>query len=230
MFSYYGSKSKIVHRYPAPKYGQIIEPFAGSARYALRYFECEVLLIDKYDRLIEIWRWLQKASVSDILSLPDVPANLDTFKFLSAPERDFLGFQWMPGTVYPGVKIGSLRNSDPAYWQRCRRRVAESLFKIRHWEIRCGDYTDAPQVKATWFIDPPYQVGGIKYKWGTRHLNFTDLRDWIKTREGQVIVCENSKADWMPFSPLVRNQGAQTTNAMECIWTGDFRPFQLSLF
>ena len=30
MFSYYGSKSKIAHLYPAPQYDRIIEPFAGS--------------------------------------------------------------------------------------------------------------------------------------------------------------------------------------------------------
>jgi len=33
MFSYYGSKSKIVDYYPPPKHKRIIEPFAGSARY-----------------------------------------------------------------------------------------------------------------------------------------------------------------------------------------------------
>ena len=31
MFSYYGSKSKIVDYYPPPKHKKIIEPFAGSA-------------------------------------------------------------------------------------------------------------------------------------------------------------------------------------------------------
>jgi site-specific DNA-adenine methylase len=39
MFSYYGSKSKIIDHYPAPKFNKIIEPFAGSARY-LASFLC----------------------------------------------------------------------------------------------------------------------------------------------------------------------------------------------
>lgn len=39
MFSYYGSKSKIVNYYPPPKENIIIEPFAGSARYSLKYFD-----------------------------------------------------------------------------------------------------------------------------------------------------------------------------------------------
>lgn len=47
MFSYYGSKSKVVDLYPSPKFGKIIEPFAGSARYSLKYFDRDVLLVDK---------------------------------------------------------------------------------------------------------------------------------------------------------------------------------------
>ncbi len=42
MFSYYGSKSKIVKHYPPPEYDTIIEPFAGSARYALMYYNKNV--------------------------------------------------------------------------------------------------------------------------------------------------------------------------------------------
>ena len=39
MWSYCGSKSKLVKHYPTPKHNLTIEPFAGSARYALRYWE-----------------------------------------------------------------------------------------------------------------------------------------------------------------------------------------------
>ena len=48
MFSYYGSKSKLVDYYPPPKFDKIIEPFAGSARYSLKYWQNDILLIDKY--------------------------------------------------------------------------------------------------------------------------------------------------------------------------------------
>jgi len=44
MFSYYGSKSKIVDCYPAPRYDKIIEPFAGSARYSLKWWNREYAL------------------------------------------------------------------------------------------------------------------------------------------------------------------------------------------
>ena len=70
MFSYYGSKSKIIDYYMEPKYNKIIEPFAGSARYALKYFEHEVTIVDKFDRVVQLWKWLQQCTPSDILRLP----------------------------------------------------------------------------------------------------------------------------------------------------------------
>ncbi len=59
MWSYYGAKTSIVDYYPKPKFDKIIEPFAGTARYALKYFDRDVLLVDKYDVIVKIWRWLQ---------------------------------------------------------------------------------------------------------------------------------------------------------------------------
>ena len=59
MFSYYGSKSKIVDYYPPPKHKRIIEPFAGSARYSLKYWQNDVLLVDKYEVVVNLWKWLQ---------------------------------------------------------------------------------------------------------------------------------------------------------------------------
>lgn len=37
MWSYYGSKTKLVDLYPPPKTDKIIEPFCGSAKYSLKY-------------------------------------------------------------------------------------------------------------------------------------------------------------------------------------------------
>jgi site-specific DNA-adenine methylase len=71
MWSYYGGKGHTVNLYPKPKHGLIIEPFAGSAKYSLKYFEKEVLLIDKYHVIVSIWHFLQQCSQKDILGLPD---------------------------------------------------------------------------------------------------------------------------------------------------------------
>ena len=81
MFSYYGSKSKVVDLYPSPKFGKIIEPFAGSARYSLKYFDREVILVDKYPVIVDLWKWLQQTSESDIMGLPNLEngQSLDNF-------------------------------------------------------------------------------------------------------------------------------------------------------
>jgi len=72
MWSYYGSKSKVVDLYPTPKFDKIIEPFAGSARYSLKWFDRDILLVDKYDVVVNLWRWLQQCSENDILKLPEL--------------------------------------------------------------------------------------------------------------------------------------------------------------
>ena len=69
MFSYYGAKTNIIDLYPIPKFDKIIEPFAGSARYSLKYFEKDILLVDKYPVIVEIWHFLQDASENDIKKL-----------------------------------------------------------------------------------------------------------------------------------------------------------------
>ena len=70
--------------------------------------------------------------------------------------------------------------------------------------------------EATWFIDPPYQFGGHAYV--ENKINFNHLSNWCKTREGQVIVCENTKADWLPFKPMINNKGTHKITT-EAIWS-----------
>lgn len=38
-------------------------------------------------------------------------------------------------------------------------------------------------------------------------------------RSGQVVVCENTKADWLPFKPMKQIQGGANTNTTEAIWS-----------
>lgn len=42
-------------------------------------------------------------------------------------------------------------------WEISKRIMAQNLYKVKHWEIINGDYTEAPDIKATWFVDPPYK-------------------------------------------------------------------------
>ena len=73
---------------------------------------------------------------------------------------------------------------------------------------------------ATWFIDPPYQHGGQYYKFGNKDINFEELSEWCKNRFGQIVVCENSKATWLPFKPLVEMRGNKFKTT-ECVFIKD---------
>lgn len=231
MFSYYGSKSKIVDLYPRPKYGKIIEPFAGSARYSLKYFDREILLVDKYPVIVDLWNYLKQASENDILSLPDVNAGDDIREMnLDPGARLLIGFCINGGSTEP-KSIGTDNiNRNFNSWNRDKKRIAKELYKIRHWEIRLGSYEDLENELATWFIDPPYQVGGELYK--VSGIDYSHLAKWSRSRLGHVIVCENTAADWLPFYPM-RELHGQARKTVEAIWSNmphNFEARQAQLF
>lgn len=216
MFSYYGSKSKIVDYYPPPKHDKIIEPFAGSARYSLKWFDRDVTIVDKYDVVINIWKWLQSASEKDVTSLPTLYKGENIRELnLSEPEKQFLGMLAGVASTSPRWKVSeyaSIQNGRKNQLQR----IADQLYKIRHWNIILGSYEDLENLEATWFIDPPYEFGGNGYKHGK--IDYKHLAGWCKERKGQVIVCENTKATWMNFKPMKNLHGAMR-ETVEAIWS-----------
>lgn len=214
MFSYYGSKSKIVDYYPPPKHKKIIEPFAGSARYSLKYWQNDVLLVDKYPVIVGIWNYLIQATKSDILALPDLKTgdNVDTFN-ISQEEKWLIGFCINGGSAQPKKTA-----KDYNTWGEAKIRIADDVQKIKHWKVILGSYEDLENEEATWFIDPPYQFGGEWYVKSTKNIDFYKLAEWCQGRKGQVIVCENTKADWLPFKPMVDMQGAMYKTT-EAIWS-----------
>lgn len=109
MFSYYGSKSRVVKFYPKPKYDRIIEPFAGSARYSLLYYDRDVTIVDKYEVVVKIWKWLQLCSPNDILSLPDLTTGMVLSDCnLCEEERLFLGMCAGIASTSPRNKISTI--------------------------------------------------------------------------------------------------------------------------
>ncbi|GAG31259.1 unnamed protein product, partial [marine sediment metagenome] len=100
-FSYFGSKSKIVKYYSPPTRDPIIEPFAGSARYALRYWDHDVWVNDSYPAVFNMWNYLQQATPSDINSLPDLKKGDKIPKSLSPEEQLLMGFAIGRGNAYP---------------------------------------------------------------------------------------------------------------------------------
>ena len=215
MFSYYGSKSKIVDCYPPPKFDKVIEPFAGSARYALKYWQKEVLLVDKYESIVVAWNFLINASEKDILTLPKMKLgdSLDDFD-ISYEEKKFMGFMVQSSSGDRKTLTSFMADVIDANL----KKISENLFKIRHWKVKKGCYTELENIEATWFVDPPYQFGGEHYKEPTKNIDFNHLSNWCKNRNGQVIVCENTKADWMDFKPMVDMQGAMFKTT-EAIWS-----------
>ena len=65
-----------------------------------------------------------------------------------------------------------------------------------------GSYHEAPDVRATWFVDPPYVGAGTHYRCSSKAIDFDHLGAWCVDRRGQVLVCENEGATWLPFAPF----------------------------
>jgi site-specific DNA-adenine methylase len=202
MFSYFGSKSKLIEKYPKPTfYGAIVEPFAGSARYSLQYWDNDIYLYDINPTVINVWHYLQSASANDILGLPilKIGNHIDNFN-LTQPEKDLIGFELCRGKAVPRKVVSKF--SD---WSKARLRIAENIHKIKHWKIELLNYYDIPDIKATYFIDPPYilkKETGMNYPFGHKQMDYNKLANWCKTRKGQVIVCGGTNDFWLPFNDL----------------------------
>lgn len=218
-FSYYGGKWSLAKRYPEPEHDIIIEPFAGSAGYSLRYPDRRVVLIEKNPKVAAIWRYLISADPERILALPDVDERGVDVLEVSDAERWLIGFWLHRVSDRPGRKPSNWMRRNPdddpkkgmLWGPRCRERIASQVVSIRHWIIIEGDYTNAPDAEATHFIDPPYNnIAGSHYPCGPKDIDFDALGSWCSTRRGLVIVCENDGASWLPFRPFARTMGSTT--------------------
>ena len=207
-FTYYGGKWRAAPRYPAPRCDTVIEPFAGAAGYAVRYPEKNVILIEKDEQIAAMWHYIIHATEQEILALPDLAQN-ETTDNLSVPQeaKTLIGFWLQKGARIPGKKASVWMRegiNQTGWWGNAiRERIASQLSAIRHWKIITGDYTMSPNVEATWFIDPPYEISGKIYRCGSDDIDFHALAEWCKSRKGQVMVCENVGATWLPFTPFM---------------------------
>lgn len=235
-FSLYGSKWRAAPHYPSPSRGTIIEPFAGSAGYSLRYPELSITLIEKDPIIAETWRYLIGAPSGEILGLPDIKDNesVDDLR-VSDGARHLIGWWLNAGSAQPKKTPGAwMRQSlerggkgwttgtGALFWgPRVRERIASQQEHIRHWVVIEGDYRDAPDIDGTWFVDPPYQKAGKHYRCSS--VNYADLAAWCDSRIGQIIVCENEGADWLPFLPWRHVKANESRHggkvSKEVVWT-----------
>ncbi len=223
MWSYYGAKTNIVNCYPPPKHERIIEPFAGSARYALKYFDREVILVDKYEVIVKIWRWLQQCSVEDIKKLPRMKEGqrLDDFNFDCDEAKNLCGFLIGFANTEPRKVTTSKLTQRPNFMNFRLNQIADSLHKIKHWDIRLGSFEEIPNQIATWFVDPPYNsVAGKLYVHNSSAIAYDFLGKWCQERMGQVIACEGVGSTWLPFRPVAAQK---TTGRMshETVWLNE---------
>lgn len=224
MFSYYGSKSKLARLYPKPRYNIIVEPFCGAAWYSSLHYNKGVLLNDLYPPIYNIWNWLiNEASQDEIIGNSDFYQGQNIIDLpLTQPHKDLIGFCINRGSVSPKniVQKWSCQAKGRPDWASTTnyqlRRISDMLPNIRHWQARFGDYRNLPDIEATWFIDPPYQNGGELYS--ENKIDYSELAEWCLGRSGQVIVCENNQADWLPFSEL-REITGQRKKTTEVFWT-----------
>jgi site-specific DNA-adenine methylase len=235
-FGFYGGKWRdAVKHYPSPENETIVEPFAGSAGYALRYYDRKVILCEIDPTLAAVWSYLVRARESEILALPNLEPHQDVDDLPLMPEARWLIGMWLNRGVSTPRKSPSKWMRDGirpgSFWgDRVRQTIARQLSKIRHWRIYNCSYLEAPlSSAATWFIDPPYQRAGKHYRYSSDAIDYADLAEWCKERQGQVIVCENDGADWLPFRALAH---VKTTRARrrskEVVWIRESQEKQFS--
>jgi hypothetical protein len=166
--------------------------------------------LEKYDVIVNLWKWLQKCSEKDILGIRQLRfgESTDDFKWDCQEQKDLVGFIITGAPTMPKKSASKWKTIIRPNTQNHRlKTIAENLKKIRHWKIELADYSSVKNEQATWFIDPPYIIGGKYYKYGSKDINYNDLGKWCESRNGQIIVCEAQGANWLPFQFLTDSRG-----------------------
>lgn len=248
-YSYYGSKSRIIHHYPPPdlQYPLIIEPFAGAGAYCMRWAG----LTKHIGMTWPIGQcWLNDLD----------PKTYAIWKFLTNPHATYCVDGYVPQTIRAGQKVSELLPSSVVEeypgllyllqaeanqgtqgargvhdqvtkfgeitWPRLKNKLLIWVLPtVKDFKITNLDYRSIPNQPATWFIDPPYNnEAGRRYRTGVG-IDYDELAVWCKSRQGQVIVAENAGAKWLPFEELTARAGIksryQRSTAHEMLWTND---------
>lgn len=214
MFYFYGRKKQLAKYYPAPIYDTIIEPFAGAAAYSgyKDNWKKNVILIEKDEKVFKIWDWLiNEATENEIINLPDLKVGEKSSEFLhivhAATKMAF---------HFKTIKVTEVLQRN---WEISKRVMSKDLHKVKHWQIINDDYSNAPNIEATWFIDPPYKgSSGLGYRHSSKLIDYNKLAEWTLNRKGEVIFCEGEEGDYLPFNPLVNLNGIAGKISKEVIY------------
>ena len=223
-FSFYGGKWRDTPKhFPSPEFETIVEPFAGSAGYSVRYPDHDVVLCDIDPIIASVWQYLIEVKPDEILSLPGLQPG-QTVDDLAVPQeaRWLIGFWLNKGAERPRKSPSQWMREDnqpECYWgNRVRTTIASQVESIRHWRIYNCSYEDCPVTEvATWFVDPPYQHAGRHYRFGSKLIDYASLGRWCKELPGQVVVCEQQGATWLPFRTLGDVKTSRTSRSVEML-------------
>lgn len=220
MFYYYGAKRVLAPHYPRPQYRTVVEPFAGSAQYAVRCLldrsADHAVLVDRDPRVVQMWDRLLHAEVGDVLSLPPLRVGETT--------DDPLVMVTAASNSWGSAKRYTITERMAARWPLMLDWIAEVLPHVKgRVEVSQGDYTEGSLPEpATYFVDPPYQgQPGKGYAKGCNSdaLDFRALGEWCQSLNGHVIAVDQMGADWLPFKPLKGHRSSVGTMHLEAIWT-----------
>ena len=222
-FGYFGAKHGLARFYSPPLHDVVIEPFCGSAAYSVYWAKKgkvkHAILRDTNVKIVELWRRLKFMSEKDLDSIPDPVKGERTVEPLIAAASAEQGMAVLSG------RSRQVTERMVKSWPNLKSRIREALPFIRDWDVEHASYDACPDIEATWFIDPPYgfrigedgkqRAGGVRYhEWFPQDpIDYKVLAAWSMSRKGQVIVCEQHPASWLPFVEFRRqtnNVGAGT--------------------
>jgi hypothetical protein len=178
-----------------------------------------VILVEKDPRVCEIWERLLDMDEDDLLNYPIPKAGERT--------SDFLLMTSACSNRIARTKEMIVTKRMPVVLKRMFKQIAAVLPHVKgRIEIIEGNYTKAPNIAATWFIDPPYHVNGRPQQRGMGYaeecnsasLDYAKLAEWCRKRKGQKIVCEQKGAEWLPFEHLRLARNSIGNNAAEVAW------------
>lgn len=209
MFPYFGRKDRLARHFPEPAYPLIIEPFAGSMSWSFAHRPQGAMGFETDERVVGLWyRICADPAGFAAMPPPEVGTITDDLfiKLCSYSEHAL--------TSGP-MTVTSRMVRD---WTHVTERAARwALWARAKVGYRHESYENAPDVEATWFIDPPYQHANRR-GYRDKDLDYGALAEWVMTRRGQVIVCEQAGADWAPFQPLTDIVSHRGKRKAEVIW------------
>lgn len=219
----------IVNQYPKPLHNTIVEPFAGGAAYSLRWYQHKIILYELNQKTYDMWKFILSADapyyikqipilkkgdlISENIIINDMPQGL----------INILKATCNLGTAGISKNYNTVTKLSAENWvHNTTKKLMFWWPKIRHWKIINKSYTYIPNVKATFFIDPPYDnKAGQLYS--CSDINYNKLAKWCLNQRGQIIVCENYGAKWLPFIKMRKtisiNSKYKKIKSVEAIYT-----------